>query len=159
MEAGGTMAVRHVSLALQGGGSHGAFTWGVLDRLLEHGAFSPVSLSGASAGAINAVLTAYGLMLGGRQGARDVLRRFWESLPGTASLNPFLYLSRFYSPYQLNPFNLNPLRDLLASQIDFDRLRSACPCKLFIATTRVDTGMSRIFTASEIEIDVLLASC
>lgn len=153
------MATRRVSFALQGGGSHGAFTWGVLDRLLEHGGFELEGLSGASAGAVNAVLLAHGFTCGGAQGAREALRRFWQSLPPIAPQNPYLYLARFYSPYQLNPFNLNPLRDLLAAQVDFERLRRECPQKLFVAATRVDSGVSRVFTTGEIGMDTVLASC
>lgn len=148
-----------ISLALQGGGSHGAFTWGALDRLLETDRLDLEGVTGASAGAINAVLLAQGWSAGGAQGAREALRRFWEGLPRIAPANPLLYLSHFYSPYQLNPFNLNPLRELLAEQVDFERLRAECRLKLFVAATRVDTGMARIFTTGELSLDVVLASC
>ncbi|MGQ0655879.1 MAG: patatin-like phospholipase family protein [Betaproteobacteria bacterium] len=149
----------HISLALQGGGSHGAFTWGALDRLLAHDGLDLEGVSGASAGAINAVVLAHGWTTGGAAGARQALRRFWESLPRTAPASPLLYLAHFYSPYQLNPFNLNPLRELLAEQVDFERLRSDCRLKLFVAATRVDTGMPRLFTTQELSIDAVLASC
>ena len=148
-----------ISLALQGGGSHGAFTWGVLDRLLEEKTLALDGISGASAGAINAILLAHGWTAGGAAGAREALRRFWEGLPRIAPANPVFFLAQFYSPYQLNPFNLNPLRELLAEQVDFERLRGERGLKLFIAATRVDTGMPRIFTNQELSIDVVLASC
>src|SRR5690242_12764293 len=157
------MANRVVSLALQGGGSHGAFTWGVLDRLLEDGRIAIEGISGASAGAMNAVLLAHGYTCGGREGARAALKGFWESIASTApfaaaaenpatatgngslgnpapALKAFLFLTRFFSPYQFNPFDMNPLRDVLASQVDFERLRAECRLELFIAATRVSTG-------------------
>lgn len=174
------MAKKVVTLALQGGGSHGAFTWGVLDRLLEDGRIGIEGLSGASAGAMNAVVLAHGYTQGGRDGAREALTKFWESVSTRDTLNVVpvagdavelasraaadpatragLFLSRYLSPYQLNPFNLNPLRDLLSSQVDFDRLRERCSLKLFIAATQVNTGMSRLFTTRELTVDVLLAS-
>jgi NTE family protein len=166
-----------ISLALQGGGSHGAFTWGVLDRLLEDQRICLEGISGASAGALNAVVLANGLVAGGRDGAREALKVFWESVatrepftftPGTSppnssashmsALKAFLFWSRFYSPYQLNPFNLNPLRDILSRQIDFERLRAECTLSLFVAATAVETGMPRLFRNSELTLDVLLAS-
>lgn len=171
---------KRVTLALQGGGSHGAFTWGVLDRLLEDERIEIEGISGASAGAINAVVLAHGLTTGGRAGARQALKTFWDSV---ASRIPFgiastpwpaggplaahvpdpatktvLFLSRFFSPYQLNPFNLNPLRDILAAQLDFERIRSNCPIKLFIAATHVATGRLRLFSRQQLSLDALLAS-
>lgn len=166
-----------ISLALQGGGSHGAFTWGVLDRLLEDERITLEGISGASAGALNAVVLANGLVAGGRDGAREALKVFWESIStkepfplmqgnsptnGSGSqltvMRAFLFWSRFYSPYQLNPFNLHPLRDLLSRQIDFERLRAECRLSLFVAATAVETGMPRLFRNSELTLDVLLAS-
>jgi NTE family protein len=170
-----------VSLALQGGGSHGAFTWGVLDRLLEERRLEIQGISGASAGAMNAVVLAYGYTVAGRKGAREALANFWESVassasfavvPGegatalkidaearpTAAFQAFLALARFVSPYQFNPFELDPLRDILTQQIDFERLRANCPIQLFIATTRVTTGTLRLFRNRHLTIDVLLAS-
>lgn len=154
-----------LSLALQGGGSHGAFTWGVLDRLLEDGRVAFEGISGASAGALNAVVLASGLLDGGRDGAREALRRFWENVCAREpfalsqdSMKALLLWSRFYSPYQLNPFNLNPLRDLLSEQVDFERLREASPLELFISATAVETGMPRLFRTGELSIDVVLAS-
>lgn len=175
------MARKTITLALQGGGSHGAFTWGVLDRLLEDWRIEIEGISGASAGAMNAVVLAHGLTVGGRDGARQALKDFWESVASRAPFSvvpeylavptslaaqselPAAYkvllpLLRFFSPYQLNPFDINPLRDILARQIDFERLRSACPVKLFIATTQVSTGTLRLFRDKQLSLDVLLAS-
>ncbi len=174
------MKRKTVSLALQGGGSHGAFTWGVLDRLLEDGRIRIEGLSGASAGAMNAVVFAHGYTQDGNDGAREALSRFWESVgtrelfsvvpsawgaaelaaisdQGAASTVGF-YLSRFLSPYQLNPFNLNPLREILASQVDFELVKERCNLKLFVAATQVSTGMPRLFGTREVSLDVLLAS-
>ena len=165
-----------ISLALQGGGSHGAFTWGVLDRLLEDDRVSVEAITGASAGAMNAAVLAHGLTVGGRSGAREALGKFWESVAGntpvswnasvyessTTQSNPavesLLFLTRFFSPYQLNPFDANPLRGILSAQIDFENLRANCKVKMFIAATDVSTGMARLFTTREISADVLLAS-
>jgi NTE family protein len=174
------MRKRVATLALQGGGSHGAFTWGVLDRLLEDGRIGIEGISGASAGAMNAVALAHGYTQRGNDGAREALAKFWESVSTREPFNAVpaalgavelarisesdpatkagLFLSRFFSPYQLNPFNLNPLRDILSSQVDFDRLKRQCRLKLFVATTQVNTGMSRLFTTRELSLDVLLAS-
>ena len=165
-----------ISLALQGGGSYGAFTWGVLDRLLEDDRVSFEAITGASAGAMNAAVLAHGLTVGGRSGAREALEVFWESIASntsgswnasvyegsTTQSNPamesLLFLTRFFSPSQLNPFNANPLRGILAAQIDFENLRANCKIKMFIAATDVSTGMARLFTTKEISADVLLAS-
>ncbi|MBL8461956.1 MAG: patatin-like phospholipase family protein [Thauera sp.] len=166
-----------VALALQGGGAHGAYTWGVLDRLLEAGV--PIEgISGTSAGAMNAVALAEGWTTGGAEGARAALDRFWtavgDSVPfhlellqslspsGDGSLpspmNMMLGLARVFSPYQLNPFELNPLRDVVRAQFDFERIRSACPLKLFIAATAVRTGKVRLFRTAELGEAALLAS-
>jgi NTE family protein len=168
-----------VTLALQGGGSHGAFTWGVLDQLLEDGRVNIEAVSGASAGAMNAVALAYGELLGGRDGARQALQDFWEAVATSAPPNfvpldwtqtnglqvkptpafrALLSMTRFFAPYQLNPFDLNPLRDILAAQIDFERLRTACRLDVFIATTRVSTGTLRLFRTRELTLEALLAS-
>jgi NTE family protein len=171
---------RIVNLALQGGGSHGAFTWGVLDRLLEDGRIEFEGISGTSAGAMNAVVLADGLMKGGRDGARQALARFWESVashapinlpanlleppgPGSdGSLSPTLKalmaLMRNFSPYQLNPLDLNPLRRIVTEQIDFERLRAECKLKLFVAATQIRTGKLRLFRTEELSADALLAS-
>jgi NTE family protein len=170
-----------VTLALQGGGSHGAFTWGVLDRLLEDDRIEIEGISGASAGAMNAVALAHGFTIGGRDGARAALKDFWGSIATSTpfsfitedlsaavniaaqsnpspAVNAYLSLMRFFSPYQLNPFDINPLRNILASQIDFERLRSECRIKLFIATTQVSTGTLKLFSNKQLTLDVLLAS-
>ena len=166
-----------LTLALQGGGSHGAYTWGVLDRLLEEEDIEIEAISGASAGAMNAVVLAHGYTVGGRDGARAALSAFWQSVSGrnidavegrgsaAAALQApqpaakgYVFLSRFFSPNQLNPLNVNPLRDILSEQVDFERLRAECPIELFIATTRASTATSRIFSTRELTLDVLLAS-
>jgi NTE family protein len=165
-----------VSLALQGGGAHGAFTWGVLDALLEDGRLSFDGVSGTSAGAMNAVVLASGLLQGGRDGARAALERFWHAVAASAPAElPFsqgdetsagmsagirmmLQWARNFSPEQLNPFDVDPLRDLLNTQIDFDHLRAACPVKLFVAATHANTGKLRLFSASEMSAAAVLAS-
>ncbi len=160
-----------INLALQGGGAHGAFTWGVLDALLEDGRFAFEGVSGTSAGAMNAVCLAHGLMQGGNQGARDTLRAFWTALadlapmptaaqPGS-SFSPMklmLQWTNYLTPEQINPFDLNPLRDIVEARFDFARLRRDCPVKLFIATTHANSGKLRMFGNDELSADVLLAS-
>jgi len=170
-----------VSLALQGGGAHGAFTWGVLERLLEDERIRIEGISGASAGAMNAVLLASGLTVGGRDDARRVLTEFWHRVAGANRLSPVQptlldklaggyglewspgfrateALSQVLSPYELNPMNFNPLEEILHSLIDFDRLRRDCPLRLFIAATQVRTGTLRVFETHELTAEVLLAS-
>ncbi len=202
---------RPIDLALQGGGAHGAFTWGVLDRLLEEHPLVIAGVSGTSAGAMNAVALASGLMEGGRDGARAALRRLWEGVaqrapwqegpgaapgapgaeaaPAGASLSPWMFswpaparawaeawtapsqawargvqgwwsdaIARTWSPYQLNPLNLNPLRELLARTIDFDGVRRCDKLQLFISATHVRSGRLRIFRQQEMTADVVLAS-
>ncbi|MES2935891.1 MAG: patatin-like phospholipase family protein [Pseudomonadota bacterium] len=175
------MKTKTVTLGLQGGGAHGAFTWGVLDRLLDDPRISFEAISGASAGAMNAVALAHGYTVGGRDGARQALKDFWQSVSSKASLNfmqgdanglsqngtlstplpsfvAALSMVKFFSPYQLNPFDINPLRDILTSQIDFERLRSHCKIKLFIATTRISSGTLKLFRNKKLSVEVLLAS-
>ncbi|MBV9654233.1 MAG: patatin-like phospholipase family protein [Acetobacteraceae bacterium] len=155
---------RSLSLALQGGGSFGAFTWGVLDRLLEEPGVSLDTISGASAGAVNAVLLADGLAAGGPEAARAKLRHFWTQvahsgpqLPlGAAALLQFS--ARVASPYQLNPLGINPMRGLLTGDVDFERVRTGSPVHLMIATTRVSDGRLRLFREHEVSLDVVLAS-
>lgn len=165
-------ATTRISLALQGGGAHGAFTWGVLDALLEQGNFSFDGVSGTSAGAMNAVCLAHGLMIGGQDGAREALERFWLAIAdsalfqsngdGTASMSPALKMmlqwTNHLTPEQLNPFDLNPLRDIVEAQFDFARLRKASPVKLFIAATHANSGKLRVFHNHEMSADALLAS-
>jgi NTE family protein len=169
-----------VDLALQGGGSHGAFTWGVLDRLLEEPWLRIVAISGTSAGAMNAAVLADGWTKGGAAGARAALDEYWQRVGRAAALSPLqrspldrlmgrwtldtspAYLamdlmSRLFSPYDLNPLGLNPLRGILAESIDFGRLAGS-PIKLFITATNVRTGRGHIFRNPEITADVLLAS-
>src|SRR5262249_55841889 len=120
-----------INLALQGGGAHGAFAWGVVDRLLEDERISFDGISATSAGAINATVMTYGLMTGGREGSRDALNKFWRGVSEAAPWGPlqpafmfFDMMSRLVSPYQFNPLNYNPLRDLLEKSVDFERLRN-----------------------------------
>jgi NTE family protein len=174
-------AKKTVNLALQGGGAHGAFTWGVLDRLLEDERLSFEGISGTSAGAMNAVVLASGYHKGGRPGAREALAKFWRSVSHDGRLSPiqrgmmdrlfgnwsfdnnpmFLALdvaSRFVSPYDVNPFNINPLRDVLESEVDFEAVRACHEIKLFISATNVRTGKVRVFARDEITSDVVMAS-
>lgn len=170
-----------INLALQGGGSHGAFAWGVLDRLFEDGRIAVEGIVGTSAGAMNAAVTAYGLVLGGNEGARDALRRFWEAVaergrwsimqpswldwlksPGSLDFSPGWVLmdtlSRVLSPYQMNPANYHPLRDILSEQIDFESLRRTDQVKLFICASNVITNRLHVFSEEEISVDAVLAS-
>lgn len=175
-----------INLALQGGGAHGAFTWGVLDYLLEDGRFTLDGLSGTSAGAVNSVLLAHGLQNGGRDGARAKLEEFWKAISGVgsppfgdmmepwkkmlgasfggtgpmvaASYNALDTLTRTMSPYELNPFDFNPLRDILEKCVDFEQLRCCTDVKLFINATNVKTGKARVFETSDISLDAVMAS-
>jgi NTE family protein len=169
-----------IDLALQGGGSHGAFTWGVLDRLLEEPWLQIEAISGTSAGAMNAAVLAHGWAQGGAEGARAALDSYWRRVARAAVFSPlqrspldrlmgrwsldsspaylaFDLMTRVFSPYHLNPLDLNPLRAILSESIDFDRLARAS-IKLFITATSVRTGRGRIFRNAEISADVLLAS-
>ncbi len=166
---------RRLAIALQGGGSYGAFTWGVLDRLLEDEDIIIDAASGTSAGAVNAVVMASGLAQGGRAAARETLARFWRQASTRGSFNPVAesfvqppfasavrmaldLTSRLFSPYQTNPLDLNPLRDILAEAIDFEALRRAPPLRLLIAATRVNDGRTRLFTERDLSLNALLAS-
>jgi NTE family protein len=163
-----TQTVTQVELALQGGGSHGAFTWGVLDRLLEEERIEIAGMSGTSAGAMNAVVLASGLLEGGRDGAREALRRFWVRVGQAAGFNPLHVnpfaaffgemMSRVMSPYQFNPFNLNPLRDILSQSVDFARLRESDTPPVFVSATAVHTGRLRVFRREELDADRVMAS-
>jgi NTE family protein len=169
-----------VDLALQGGGAHGAFTWGVLDRLLEEDWLTIDGISGTSAGAMNAAVLADGYADDGASGARAALEQFWRKVSDSARFSPFQrgpldlllgrwtldhspafiamdLMARLFSPYDLNPRGKNPLREILADSVHFDRLSSG-PIKLFVTATNVRTGQGRIFRNSEITPDVLLAS-
>ncbi len=174
-----------VNLALQGGGSHGAFTWGVLDYLLEDGRIDVEAISSTSAGTMNACAFAYGMYTGGPDKAREAMHDFWWKIAeyGGSTYSPFkntpwekfmlgnnffggenpmLFamdsFTRMFSPYQTNPFDFNPLRDVLKDTIDFEALKE-CDCtKLYISATHVKTGKVRIFDKSEISLEVALAS-
>ena len=170
-----------VKLALQGGGAHGAFTWGVLDYLLEDGRLAVDAISGTSAGAINGVLVADGLMRDGGDGARERLATFWHHIGRSAQFSPFRrshidawmgnwnldfspgfvlfdLLNRVASPYQLNPLNINPLRDILQQTVDFERVRHCNKTHLFISATNVETGRVKVFDHRRLTVDMVLAS-
>jgi NTE family protein len=161
---------RRLSLALQGGGSFGAFTWGVLERLLEEPNCEIDAISGASVGAVNGVLLASGFVEGGREGARTRLRRFWNRVTEEASFRSLMLIGGFspagtsvtfgrgLSSARFDPFDLDPLRQALAAEIDFSALRDlTCP-KLLVATTRVRDGGLRVFRNEEVTADIVLAS-
>lgn len=174
--------VRTINLALQGGGAHGAFTWGVLDRLLDEKELAFEGLSATSAGAMNAAAFAYGLAVDGREGARKALTDYWRRVSEAARLGPLQptlidrmlgdhrlswspifsmigFVTRVLSPYQFNPANYNPLRDVVEQSIDFEVLqRPDCPVKLFLSATNVRTGKVKIFTGKEITVDAVMAS-
>jgi NTE family protein len=156
------------NLALQGGGAHGAFTWGVLDRLLEEERFRFQGVSGASAGAINAAVLASGWLAGGPAGAREALARLWREVAAASRMSPLRaagltqmaadFAAQILSPYQLNPFDVNPLRSILERLVDFDCLRRDRRLSLFISATNLRAGQGRVFRNSELSSDVLLAS-
>jgi NTE family protein len=173
---------RTVSLALQGGGAHGAFTWGVLDRLLEDERIKIDGVSATSAGAMNGAILVYGMIKGGREGARALLREFWlrvadsgrfslfqptmldkmlgnHNLDYSPAYQMFDIWTRILSPYQFNPAGTNPLRPILEDLIDFERLKHASSSiKLFVNTTNVRTGKIRVFKQKEMSVEALLAS-
>ncbi|MFG1402576.1 patatin-like phospholipase family protein [Xanthobacter sediminis] len=169
-----------VDFALQGGGSHGAFTWGVLDRLLEETWLDIEGVSGTSAGAMNAAVLADGYAAGGREGAKAALENYWRHVSEEARFSPFQrtlwdkmlgrwsldeapgflfmdLMTRVFSPYQYNPLGRNALAPILEKQIDFERLRSS-PIQVFITATNVRTGRPRVFRNAEITPNVLMAS-
>lgn len=182
-------APRLIDIALQGGGSHGAFTWGVLDALLEDDRLVPDGISGTSAGAMNAAVLACGYAKGGRSGARAELASFWAAIggindcwapaPGSLPLPSAVAAKappawafnrdqwpgyalwegwlRLWSPYQLNPFNFSPLRDIVRRHVDETTLRSG-PIKVFVAATSVRSGQPRVFSGDELSIDAVMAS-
>jgi NTE family protein len=172
---------KRINLALQGGGAHGAFTWGVLDQILGDERLSVEGISGTSAGAVNAVMLADGLGRGGREEAQKRLADFWRSASSTGNLPAlqravlerllsftplegtpvqawFNALSRYFSPYDVNPLNINPLKDLIERFVDFDRLRANAELQLFISATNVQTGRVRIFSREKITADAVMAS-
>lgn len=169
-----------INLALQGGGAHGAFSWGVLDKLLEDRRIEIEAITGASAGAMNAVALAAGMANGNREEARETLRKFWEGVLRNAGHSPrkrspieamfapwmldtspaylmFDLLTRVASPYDFNPLNLNPLRDLLVDLVDFDQVRKA-KLKLFISATNVETGRAVVWDKKVLTADHVMAS-
>lgn len=170
-----------VALALQGGGTHGAFTWGVLDALMEDGRIEVEGLSGTSAGGMNSVAFAQGYIKGGAEGAREEVKRFWKMIEEASKTSPLrpspmdemmgshtlrgspLYLwmnlmGGFLSPYQTNPLNINPLKDMVRSFFDFDLLRKATNPKIFLCATHVKSGKLKIFTGKELTEEAMLAS-
>ncbi len=172
---------RYLNLALQGDGSHGAFTWGVLHRLLDEDSLRLESISSVSSGAMNACVMASGYLEGGRKGAQKKLALFWQQVAEqfktmfaadltsmwkkavgfdyAGSLDAYMSLTRDFSPYQLNPLNLNPLRDVLNDLVDFERLRDDDDAiRLHVGATQVRTGKMRLFGNDELNADVLLAS-
>jgi NTE family protein len=174
-----------VNLALQGGGAHGAFAWGVLEKLLEDGRLTIEAMSATSAGAMNAVVAAYGLSIGGPDGAREKLEEFWRRISNAGQLyspvrsfpwehwlqgsgpnsefSPaffvFQAMTHVFSPYQINPFNFNPLKDVLNEVVDFDRLAKCNKApRLFLSATNVRTGKIKLFGNEAVSADVVLAS-
>ncbi|MFN3869302.1 MAG: patatin-like phospholipase family protein [Hyphomicrobiaceae bacterium] len=161
-----------LNLALQGGGAHGAFTWGVLDRLLEDDTIAIGWVSATSAGAVNAVALAAGLAEGGRPAAKAKLREVWTAVVEAGvndlmRLNPFLYsltrsamshMTTLMSPYEFNPMGFDPLRRLLERTIDFAAIRDRSPVELLIAATEVATGKPRLFRRQELHVEQVLAS-
>lgn len=173
---------KKINLALQGGGAHGAFTWGVLDEILEDGRLDIEGISGTSAGAINAVAIADGYSRAGNDGAREALENFWTKLSDLGRFspiqrNPYSKLSGdwsldyspgrmmfdaftgAFSPYEFNPLNLNPLLDLIKSEIDFDHVHACQNFELFICATNVRSGKTKVFKNNEITADSVMASC
>ncbi|TAK99791.1 MAG: patatin-like phospholipase family protein [Rhodospirillaceae bacterium] len=174
---------KRLNLALQGGGAHGAFTWGVLDRLMRDGRIFIDGISGTSAGAMNGVVFTDGFIKGGRQGAIDSLGVFWKKVSDGAFMSsqammPWFmpggdkhwnvdnspafmmadFFSRMFSPSQLNPLNLNPLRDILSEMVDFEGLRRRKDIKLFVSASNVRTCKLKVFRTEEMSVDALLAS-
>lgn len=172
---------KKINLALQGGGAHGAYTWGVLDKLLEDKRVEIEGISGTSAGAMNAAVLVDGYERNGREGAREALDTFWHNVSQLGRLSPIQHapfqkilkswnmdwspsfaffdtLTRIFSPYQTNPFNVNLLKSVIEKSIDFERLRNSDVIKLFVTATSVRTGQPRIFGHSELTADAVMAS-
>jgi NTE family protein len=176
------VTTKRINLALQGGGAHGAFTWGVLDRLLEDERIEIEGISATSAGAMNGTVLAYGYAVGGREGARAALAQFWQRVSRAAMNSPFQpswldralgnhslhfspafvmldLMSRLFSPYEFNPLNRNPLKEVLEASVDFELLRRReNPLKLFLSATNVKTGKVKVFERHEIWPQHVLAS-
>ena len=176
-----TKTRKTINLALQGGGSHGAFTWGVLDYILEDGRLDVTGISGTSAGAINAAVMADGLHKGGPDMARERLANFWEKLSELSHFSliqrspygrmtsdwsldyspgrmMFDAMTRTYSPYQFNPMKLNPLLDLMEAEIDFECVRACGDIQLFVCATNVKSGKTKVFKQHEITAQTIMAS-
>jgi NTE family protein len=174
-----------INIALQGGGAHGAFAWGVLDKLIEDGRLHIEAMSATSAGAMNAVVMAYGVSVGGMAGAREKLAEFWREISRAGELyspvrtmpwekilqaygchsefSPtflaFQAMTHLFSPYQLNPFNFNPLKDVLAKVVDFEKLAQCNRAtRIFLSATNVRTGKIKVFPNAQLSVDVVLAS-
>lgn len=174
--------VKRISLALQGGGAHGAFTWGVLDHLIEDGRLAFEAISGTSAGAMNAVVMADGWLNGGPDGARKGLETFWRAISSDGKLSAAQrtifdsfftasplrgfgigdfwlgFFKQSASPYDFNPLNINPLKDFLEREIDFERVRACKQFRLFIAATNVETGKGAVFEGKDLTADHVMAS-
>jgi len=174
--------IKRIDLALQGGGAHGAFTWGVLDRILGDGRLEIDGISGTSAGAMNAVVLADGYARGGGpDGARKALQTFWKRVSEASRFSPiqrtwldrvlgrwsldtapgyllFGMMTKVFSPYEFNPLDLNPLRNLIEQLVDFGRVRNCSPLKLFVSATNVRTGKARVFRRHELSVDAVMAS-
>jgi Predicted esterase of the alpha-beta hydrolase superfamily len=174
-------STKRVNLALQGGGAHGAFTWGVLDALLEDGRIEIAAISGTSAGAMNAVALADGFTVGEPDGAREKLRHLWRSISDAARHSPIRrdpldvmmgtwslerswgyqamdLMTRLFSPYQFNPTDMNPLREIVEDCIDFECVRSCDGIRLFISATNVETGRVKVFDSHRLTVDMVMAS-
>lgn len=172
---------KSINLALQGGGAHGAFTWGVLDKLLEDGRLDIDGVCACSAGTMNAVALAYGMHIGGKEQARETLHNFWQGIHQAGRLfNPVQRMpwekmggwnmdqsisffmmdsfTRMLSPYQFNPLDINPLKDVLEAHIDFDALRCCSTLQLFISATHVASGKVRVFENHQMSVEAALAS-
>lgn len=172
---------KSINLALQGGGSHGAFTWGVLDRLLQDERIEIEAMTGTSAGAMNGLITLYGLLSGGREEARELLDTFWHKISHAGAMSPIqptlidrmvgqfnqgnipsLYAVDFFtnlvSPYQYNPLGINPLRNIVEEMVDFEMIRDQDDIKLFVNATNVRTGKIKVFSSSELTLDMVMAS-
>jgi NTE family protein len=180
-EKTGQVGLKRINLALQGGGAHGAFTWGVLDHILHDTRLVIEGISGTSAGAVNAIMLADGLARGGPEEARKRLSEFWRAaslggnlpdlqrsvverlfsfmpLEGSPAQAWFGALARYLSPYDLNPLNINPLKDLIERFVDFESVRKCADLQLFISATNVHTGRLHIFPRDKISADAIMAS-
>lgn len=176
-----TRTTKTIELALQGGGAHGALTWGVLDRLLDEPALRIEGISGTSAGAMNAAMVVDGIEAGGPTAARQRLETFWRavseaargspvqrawwdyftgrwSLAGSPGYQWLDQLSRWLSPYQLNPLNVNPLREVVAGCVDLDRVNRCRATRLFVTATNVRSGLPKVFRQPDLTVDMLMAS-